>query len=52
MKDNSFSELVQAIDEKFKHTYLEGVLEDPEAEEVDEKKLKLPLSAKAERKGD
>jgi len=51
MKDNSFSELVEQLNKKFGHTYLEGVLEEPTEQQVDEKQLKLPLAAKAERKG-
>lgn len=52
MKNNSFSELVQQLDKKWGHTYLNNVLEEPEEEQVDERQLKLPLSDKAERKGD
>ena len=51
MKDNSFSNLVQQLDKKWGHTYLDKVLEEPEEAQVDEKQLKLPLSSKAERKG-
>lgn len=48
MKDNTFSALVEAINKKFGHTYLEGVLQEPEDQET---KDKTPLNAKAERKG-
>lgn len=52
MKDNTFSTLVEELNKKFGHTYLDNALVDPELEEPVENKRKAPLNAKAERKGD
>ena len=51
MKNSTFSALVEAIDKKFGHTYLDNTLVDPELEKAAEDKSKSPLNAKAERKG-
>jgi len=53
MKNIGFSELVEQLNKKWGSTYLPfGVHEEPVEEKVDDKQLKLPLNAKAERKGD